>query len=129
MINATELRIGNFISHNKNEVKVFELPYLIDLDENKEGYLINSIWADEFEPIPLTEEVLKKCGFKYQLDDCYFLALGDNRYKYGLYYIGFIQLAKDIVPIANFKHVIYLHQLQNLYFTLTGEELQYTPCK
>jgi hypothetical protein len=82
----------------------------------------NFLWVDSkdeieefigFEPIPLTEEWLLKCQIKNKrliLGGSVFTICGRTR-DYRL-------LDQDY---------LYLHQLQNLYFALTGEELQITP--
>ena len=68
------------------------------------------------EPIPLTEEWLLKLGFKYFLDTKIYAI--DN---------FFIEKEPDnkIAVMYDYlnKSVEYVHQLQNLYFALTGEEL------
>jgi hypothetical protein len=117
MIAANELRIGNWYVNQWGE-------YLqVDADlfgsDNLESYPI---------PIPLTPEILEKCGFEK-----------DNSSKYGGYLIGIgegekIRIVNDEsigwhYPLNGYRRPItnYLHQLQNLYFALTGEELNYMP--
>lgn len=79
------------------------------------------------EPIPLTPEILEKCGFeKYDYyPDC-------ECYKVGNY---FVSMSEDIwlhQSIGKKQAVIlrenmsYLHQLQNLYYALTNTELPIT---
>jgi hypothetical protein len=116
MIKANELRVGNWIAsqYDDDPIKVT-------------GGLINAIenGMDEcsVEGIPITPEILGKAGFSY------------HSYKNGhLYYInnssGFTLLQS--YGKLNFsysqsqtygKALTYVHQLQNLYFALTGEEL------
>ena len=139
MIQANELRINNWISHNNNYVQVFELPYLIDLDENKEAYLVNSIWIDEYRPIPITPEILEKCGFEII---CHFGEPQDNNpnmdaingtlcisksVNKGEWVFGFDSIFATKRNNFVWGPIDYLHQLQNLYFALTGEELNYQP--
>ena len=79
---------------------------------------INSIESGgikSLNPIPITSEILKKCGFEFsnglfRSDSCCLeYAVWHGKYlKTG--YVG-----------SAFR---YLHQLQNLYFEVTGEELQ-----
>ena len=72
------------------------------------------------EPIPLTKEWLLKFGFKYKemyyeseyltaLNDCFIVV---ERVT-GFFYVD-----------APNNEIKYVHQLQNLYFALTGEELE-----
>lgn len=68
------------------------------------------------EPIPLTEEWLLRFGFEkdrsgYRLDDINSLSFSEN----------YIVCWHD--KVLGIKQIEYVHQLQNLYFTLTGEEL------
>jgi hypothetical protein len=98
MVQANELRIGNCVSLNGKQVIVKDIPYLVD--DNKEGYLINEVWADEYEPIPLTPEILAKHPIPVGRD------------KGGL-----------IADMISGKEIKFLHQYQNVVFALTGEEL------
>ena len=72
-------------------------------------------------PIPLTPEVLEKCGAvsnayqdRYEFDEI------DNLH---FEYCGI----RNIIWSEKYPHIQHLHQLQNLYFALTGEELIYKP--
>jgi hypothetical protein len=84
---------------------------------------------DFFIPIPLTEEWLLKFGFKKDLDGSFVFGLlsmfKDKRLKQNVYiYTESTQSLSDgqWVVINDLK-LQYVHQLQNLYFALTGEEL------
>ena len=120
---ATELRLGNLIEYKIKD----------ELDERKEWWEVSEIDADDihwlskvdtkdedFRPIILTDEWLIKLGFKqnkfdkvFEVENCqieiYFF---DNDIK--------CTVCVDSVINNNIKHV---HQLQNLYFALTGSEL------
>ena len=103
---ASELRIGNLIQIDIPNSYVESVTWEIirDLEQDPQ--------EDSFKPISLTEEWLKKFGFKYDVDtDCY-------------HYYNFI-LNKLFVMMDIDIHICikYVHQLQNLYFALTGEEL------
>ena len=115
-----ELRIGNYVSHYVgDDLKVdviADVGYHLlssakSITSRKDSDVIKSL-----EPIPLTEEWLLKFGFdKLEgWDDTFFFQLNDVQileYNVSGYdYDG-----------VNIKHV---HQLQNLYFALTGEELK-----
>ena len=115
-----ELRIGNYVSHYVgDDLKVdviADVGYHLlsspkSITSRKDSDVVKSL-----EPIPLTEEWLLKFGFdKLEgWDDTFFFQLNDVQileYNVSGYdYDG-----------VNIKHV---HQLQNLYFALTGEELK-----
>jgi hypothetical protein len=111
---TTELRIGNWVQFRHTETPV--LITLADfVREYKEEHL------EDYEPIPLTEEWLER--FKlYTGDNCFvkekFCVLCDGELKnYDL------RLTFDSDQTIRIK-LDYVHQLQNLYFALTGEELQ-----
>jgi hypothetical protein len=79
---------------------------------------------DNVGAIPLTEEWLIKFGFVKDADGSYLkfkMAIFlDKRFKYNLYLQTEETSSKWFEVGIKIKHV---HQLQNLYFALTGEEL------
>lgn len=85
-----------------------------EIDEGEKGY----------EPIPLTSELLEKCGVK---DGTFWSKLVGGSIEMDLgkneAYVGGLESCTDsqVYIVSNFK---YLHQLQNLFFALTGRELQ-----
>lgn len=110
---ATELRIGNlFIEyHSRKIIKV------IGLEEKR--IVFSGLFLDKWQakPIPLTKEILLKCGFYRITGDLYTNDIIDIR-------VGkFIEIHKNRNIINNKDLFLYLHQLQNLYFALSGEEL------
>ena len=128
MIKSSELRIGNWV--------------LISGDESTIDAYDLYDWSDPIDPIPLTEEWLIKFGFE-DLSDGYIFSIDvDQTFKFDWQkrhklrlsststnftewelsgYLGEDKEAKHYAPIAT--DVKYVHQLQNLYFALTGEEL------
>lgn len=112
MIKASELRIGNYICcdsgfYNK-PTKVTGM-FIRQIDS------LNNSEADNYSPIPLTPEILEKCGLlegnKFRSIE-YFNIRDENGYS--LYF-------DDSYLCVDIK---YLHQLQNLYYSLCGEELE-----
>lgn len=107
-----QIRIGNYLLGK----------CIDDLDDRKEWWEIYKIQDAEHlmgikedwdKPVELTEEILLKCGFKignkYSNEDArigdFVITFGDNFYY----------------KKTQIKH---LHQLQNLYFAITGFELE-----
>lgn len=110
---AKELRIGNWV------IDIFyDMPIKIT------KYFFSDGSINNIEPIELTEEILLKCGFEeYELNDDLGYAL--RKIVNGIFFKYDIEYGEVSIFINNevvsFK---YLHQLQNLYFSLTGEELE-----
>lgn len=139
MINPRELRIGNWVQNsfkmmghviefNQKTVKV-KMSY----STSKIVMMTTGIGLD-VDPIPLTHEMLLKCGF----------IKVDESYKFGVYDTNFVLKPDwreqpcfhfgiestdapnpdDDFKVFNFAHEIkYVHQLQNIMFAVTGEEL------
>jgi len=117
---ANELRIGNLLMDVSGHVG-----YVTQINEDKtvkirtnEGVLITWMRADLFQPIPLTEEILLKCGFEYD-ELNYFYSLYYNNFKLEFHFDEQYEFWLNDISME----VKYLHQLQNLYFALTGKEL------
>ena len=131
---ATELRIGNLVWHiGLGEAKVGELRkdaiVLLNPKDDK-GFKYEPMNNfHRIEPIPLTEEWLLKFGFnkEYQkgyigIDVCNSDFVLTEPLKMGEWQTNYtFQFETGSVP--KFKEIEYVHQLQNLYFALTGEEL------
>lgn len=121
MIHANELRIGNWLIIEDGGFKQMRL---IDI-----GWLID--FPDLFIPIPLTPEILEKCGFEKAIDGMRISMpisdnLGcDNYHLYRAYDSNEFFIAGDKENSGFGRFIIqYLHQLQNLYFAITGEEIK-----
>jgi hypothetical protein len=115
---ATELRIGNYIYGNMNEICIVtELGNVLNpnLVSYREVSNIKAWGQNRQKPIPLTEEWLLKFGF--EKEGGWFkkkrLLLFNIRNMY------FTTPSRDIVSVD----VTTVNQLQTLYFALTGEEL------
>jgi len=120
-LQAAELRIGNLV--NFNNISIGEVTVLNNT-RNIGIVLENGVYRDNndlFKPIPLTEEWLVKLGLKQDTIDKYWYFHPTYNKFYPLYrrgvYWGFNGLGLGV------KEIKYVHQLQNLYFALTGEEL------
>lgn len=121
MIKANELRIGNKIiakgydiDPEGNRVGNFEGDFEITVDIEFFKSCLNN--PHYYEAIPITPEWLERCWF---IDDLpwkkdNFRLDSENR---------FIVVDSTGYGIIIARHVQYIHQLQNIYFALTGEEL------
>ena len=127
---TNELRIGNWVKYN---------PDMVDEDwEGEWEYQVECIYSDQWEsfikltdpfneryaldevlPIPLTEEWLGKFGFEkynnswWKYDKNGAFDISNNFDAFGFK-----------TCIWSSDRINYVHQLQNLYFALTGDELE-----
>ncbi len=132
-LEAKDLRIGNLVYGVAGNKKI--VAEVTDLDNvNLTEY---PIWLaskdgdgeDEYEsiePIPLTEEWLLKLGFEYDEfsdEDNPFLDLRYNRFLFQSdksvnYNTVYLTINKTDIKIK------YVHELQNIFYCLTGNELE-----
>lgn len=122
-MNAQDFRIGNWIEPlTKSPCKITGINHkkvlngdLVFIYADYESFL-----PEHIIPIPLTEEWLKRFGFEvFEFD------YKDNQYRF-----------KDRLIVIRDGHfqdygssvtIKYLHELQNLFFCLTGTELTIKP--
>jgi hypothetical protein len=113
MIKPNELRVGNWVNGEfaNGELKPFQI-FRIDGNDDCSG----------LEPIPLTPEILEKCVFEYV--DHYTCII--NGWVFKKAFGGGLIFHFDVYNSPKNRQVTirYLHQLQNLYFAGTGEELE-----
>ena len=109
---VTELRIGNWINEETGTI-----PYKVTSDDI--FWLSLPQNENKMQPIPLTPEILEKAGFK--LDPEF------DGFESGKFDIWFYHIENKGFTYSNMvdggKLIEYAHELQNLYFALTGEEL------
>ena len=131
MIDPKYLRIGNLVSCQAiGDTYTDRKPYYGECIYAVTGLRGEFVWldighdaeqkvpCDHVQPIPITEERLKMAGFvpegisghTYSLNDSTILVQTDGR-------IFYLTTCSDV-------ELYYIHQLQNLYFALTGEELK-----
>jgi hypothetical protein len=127
---ANELRIGNWYYTNDGK------PEQIDghgISQFQDGEVLGQV-NDFIKPIPLTEEWLLKFGFekypyldKYKLIEKKGFIKKESSYMVLCYFLngyGFCtNHGEDMQSFGNLS-IEYVHQLQNLYFALTGQELE-----
>lgn len=135
MIKDTELRIGNWVTSDNKAIQISDIfdGGINRCNDNYECWPIYDL--KNLEPIPLTPEILEACGFKntYGNTDIFSkttILLNEHPRTFHIInvpesgYKGYqltIERYEKGVPMD--IELEYLHQLQNLYFALTGEEL------
>lgn len=122
---AEELRIGNFVEYFGKWIQIDGIKRLssgkfsVEICEKRPS---GSSWCElapidspSLKPIPLTEEWLERLGFE-KINEWVILDRFTLRKTYlGVFYKN--EVVNDYVRID------YIHQLQNLYYALTGAEL------
>lgn len=116
MIDVRELRFGNYYFYITGEI--------IKVDKKHFNYI------DKFckfaNPIELTPAILERwCGFEnlgniFEIDGWHGISVMQC-YLNGITFYHLITSPENVVISKDFD---YLHQLQNIYFALTGEELK-----
>ena len=128
---ATEFRLGN----------LYEYFIQDDLDSRKEWWVLCQMeveslkWVSEhpededYRPIPLTEEWLLKFGFRLKDYSESKRSSFVDKDQFPIYDHGFVNMyinkSGSFFYVGSLLHVNlkYVHQLQNLFHALTGEEL------
>lgn len=121
MINPKELRLGVDIQHQ--HYKDMWVDIKVSAKDIEIAEQLNTIYR----PIPLTEEVLLKCGFELEYQSIYrtvYVLSKDSRFGY--------EWTKSFewrvrYRAEHFPNIKSLHNLQNLVFTITQTELNYKP--
>lgn len=126
MIEAKELRIGNLVylkyknypNPIAHPIEAFEIVAIADKKISKIGI--------EILPIPITETLLSNNGFRNLVD-------ANSKVEYWQRGFNVNGISCPPITIWNGKtdvgrssigqHIEHVHQLQNLYFSLTGKEL------
>ncbi len=117
---ASELRIGNLLSFSNNiqpdKIITVGRRFFSSASIEREDGDFNI--TPYYNPIPLTEEWLLRMGFEvYEFDN------GEpNQYRFKS---RLIVIREDsFCDYGTNVKIKYVHQLQNLYFALTGQELE-----
>lgn len=120
MIKASELRIGNYLDRNGlMEVRTIHQSSVRIYDHYNKISLMTTFPIHSFKGIELTPEWLERFGL-----------IKEGEGKYAKYYQGVALFgywtADGSVNVGQFipQDVKYVHQLQNLFFALTGRELE-----
>ena len=108
-VSVTDLRIGNLIMRFNKIYEVWNLSRKdLELDSQINDHHVKYCTYDELKPIPLTEEWLLKLKDTPIYMDKEGFVIFKNSYSYAFIW----------------EDYPFLHQLQNLYFSITGCELQ-----
>jgi hypothetical protein len=127
MINPNELRIGNLIKYTGKPYPAYllnngivEVKEVLNDGVNRSQGDSTLYESENLEGIPLTDEWLERCGAVKNR-----IPLKNGRWHIEYVGEGGLIMRDDLdeSEIEILADVNYVHQLQNLYFSLTGEEL------
>jgi hypothetical protein len=103
---ANEIRLGNYVYDTLGKVKQIDLEAITYISKEP---------LNQVQPITLTDKWLLKFGFEkyfvnwYRVNNFYIRKIGDE--------------FETEIGECLYKTIDYVHQLQNLYFAVTNEEL------
>lgn len=117
MIEAKDMRIGNWIK----DIEGYDLLFRVEA-----RHIARSEGFPCFRPIPLEDEHFRRFGFELDHGDW---TLGGVRIGEHEEWEGEQTFRLSIHEWVSFggRDIQYVHQLQNLFYALTGEELIYKP--
>lgn len=126
-ISVNEIRIGNYVKHPRNDFAMVESIqksaqglYALTFKDEAAGYWIEHDGESICEGIELTSELLLNFGaFKEKINVFIvsrFKLIWKDKYKY--WYVI------DRNEETYYTKLEFLHEFQNLYFALTGEEFK-----
>lgn len=153
-IEPRDLIEGNLVTIDNEEVwpnlkgKIFKI---VDSEKVKDQYLLDNFpnskrivfvvddegreynQLDEFiRHIPLSEDVLVKLGFKKdEINNCIYISIPEIKTEihFEVYAAGLVCVIYSSTGSVVPNDIEYAHQTQNLFHSLTGEELKYTENK
>jgi hypothetical protein len=130
MIPVNELRINNYILYLDEVYMVHGLKYEENAPSEKwrvafktiDGKLENAKMANWINPIPLTPELLEKCGFEKHEPDSIFRSVSYTIWE-DVACFRIIKRDGDYFSIPGYPatRIYHLHQLQNLYFAIMNQ--------
>ncbi len=130
---ANELRIGNLIRYTNDEdlnTSLRGTPLVVDIDTLT--YIEIGDRPDFYEPIPVTIKILIKCGFVkrrdreylYSIDLHKHISIVDGKDRFLAMLLQDAEFSGGELSVFCCNEIKYLHQLQNLIFSISGEELE-----
>jgi hypothetical protein len=126
MIDVKSVRVGNILAYCTHPCTIHSIgnnTFGFTHPNNPNDFL-REVNNNNFKPIPLTPQILEKCGLKGMHTKRLYKVFKISPAQSGGYNVhisnelGTMDIQQCGIPTLN-----YLHQLQNLYYALTGEEL------
>lgn len=121
MIPTFDLRIGNWITVSGVAYRVTAVSEMkVHLKGHKSGVIF-----EELHPIPITQEIIEKAGFKKRGRSDLYDKIPDEGFTYHLYSYKIMVFHGPENTLCHWLNtrIVFLHQLQNFYYYLTGREI------
>lgn len=129
MIKPEDIRAGNYIQGPPFSIPKFgwHSDGVVQITSHGLTELIRIPFRQEnYSPLILTDEWLRKLGFNQDCDGFYLLEIGRKAFRIstneGNHVVYKHNIGQKWAPVSD--GIEYVHQLQNLCYILTGEELQ-----
>lgn len=126
MIQKTSLRIGNKLLAGSDIITVAEL-YEDEFETPEHG--VCSYSHEQISGVPLSHEIVKHVGFKdYYGNDMALRLRFDDGLEFAVYDQDGWQMRYQTTKggfLLRLPHVIYLHNLQNVFHSLRNSELEF----
>ena len=122
-MNAQELRIGNYVYYNDKIISIAPNA-ILEFYYIGETHSQSKVDRRDYKPIQLSEEILLKCGFRkdkslkksYTKDKIRIENFSENIFS--------VRKQIDIESSLWLNDVNYLHQLQNIMYSIENQELE-----
>lgn len=121
MILTVDLRIGNLVTVSEVVYRITGISETKVSCKGRKG----SFTFEEIQPIPITAEILEKAGFKQVKKTSWYDKEPNEGFSYRLYANRVMIFHPGQNTLSHWlnTHIAYFHQLQNLYYYLTGREI------
>lgn len=119
-IKAGDIMLNNWVEYDGKYYQVSalseEYPFL-----NTDAFGVGVVTYRNIKGIPLTEDILLKAGFKVSMNKtCYGMITESGKTRLSIFHDGLFKVSCEDLEIK----VKHLHQLQNLFKSLTGNDLK-----
>lgn len=130
-IKAGDIMLGNYIQSPYGNYPIAEIGYKDDDAYIRQKDCHAGYYLSYCRPIPLTEDVLLKCGFKKDVNGILWIKITPDRHfelinSQGYYYPQLTQLGEishQGISAVSLDRIQYVHELQNILRCLTKTEL------
>ena len=118
---AKDLKIGNYIIDPNGG----ELVQVFSLDNEDNILIINGFFEDDIKPKEISREIFEKFGFEQIGDLEYSIYNEEKEYTFTVEFDGQYFWLSCGMSLKLSKKKKYIHELQNLFIEITGDELSF----